>query len=241
MDVASVTATRPAVVGHSKSVWMINDGLCLVELRPSLSSFTYGRYEHVPGTEVLRLDFFELAIDRLRSAGIEHAFGQRVGPAMYTARWCTAPPFEVIVKNAAQGSTTRKYPGLFPAGHRFEPPVVKFDFRIDPEDQPIADDYVRAAGWPVDDLKAIALGVNSTVGAWLAPRELLDFCVVVGRDSTGRLLLLSEISPDCMRLRDTAGHPLDKDLFRHGASHEEIIATWTALVADVTIERSHIV
>jgi phosphoribosylaminoimidazole-succinocarboxamide synthase len=221
------------VEGHSKRLFALDDDHYLVELIPSLSSFTFGRYELMPGTEVLRLDFYELAAQRLRRAGLRTAFVERVGPNRYVARRCVSPPFETIVKNVATGSTTRKYPGLFPEGHRFDPPIVKFDYRIDPEDQPIADDYVRASGYCPETLKAIALSVNTRLRAWLAPADLRDFCLIIGHDADGCETILSEISPDCMRLRDADGAALDKDLFRQGASRAAILAAWTRLVADV--------
>lgn len=223
----------PVVEGHSKRLYALDDDHYLIELIPSLSSFTFGRHELVPGTEVLRLDFYELAAKRLHQAGLRTAFVERVSPDRYIARRCVSPPFETIVKNIAIGSTTRKYPGLFPEGHRFDPPIVKFDYRIDPEDQPIADDYVRAAGYCPETLKAMALSVNTHLRSWLAPADLRDFCLIIGRDPDRQETILSEISPDCMRLRGPDGSPLDKDLFRQGASHDEIIAAWTRLVADV--------
>src|SRR5207245_541585 len=78
----------------------------------------------VDGTQCLRLDFYELCARRMAAAGVATTFIRRLGPDTYLAGYVETPPFEVIVKNAAQGSTSRKYPGLFPEGHRFEPPVV---------------------------------------------------------------------------------------------------------------------
>ena len=110
---------------------------------------------------------------------------------------------------------------------------MKFDFRIDPEDQPIADDYVAAAGFDPVALKSIALRTNSLLREWLAPAELRDFCLIIGRDETGQYSVISEISPDCMRLVSPQGQSLDKDLFRFGASHDTIRSAWRALVAEL--------
>ena len=137
------------------------------------------------------------------------------------------------MKNVATGSTTRKYPELFPEGHVFQRPVVKFDFRNDLEDQPIADDYVREAGLDPKALKRIALRINELLKSWLAPRNLVDFCLVIGESVSGELLITSEISPDCMRLKDVDGSSLDKDLFRFGASGSEIVRVWGELARDI--------
>lgn len=197
---------------------------------PSLRSFTFNRDELIPATARLRLDFYERAAARLEEHGVPTVFRRRLGDTSYLADYVPAPPFEVIVKNRCVGSTVRKYPGLFPEGHRFEPPVIKFDFRVDPEDQPIGEDYLRAYGVDVAEFRALALDCNRVLGQWLAPWAVWDFCLIIGAGPGGRLAINSEVSPDCMRLRDEHGDPLDKDLFRQGASPERIVDVWTALV-----------
>ncbi|GIF15719.1 phosphoribosylaminoimidazolesuccinocarboxamide synthase [Actinoplanes teichomyceticus] len=230
---ADVKSREPDVRGRSKRLWWNEDGTCLVELVPSLRSFTYDRDEMFDGTGPLRLDFYELAAQRLARAGVRTAFRRRVDAITYEADYLPAPPFEVIVKNIATGSTVRKYPGLFPEGHRFDPPVVKYDFRVDPEDQPIAEDYLRAYGVPVEAFHETALRCNTVLRDWLSPLDLWDFCLVLATGPDGTPVVISEVSPDCMRLRDQAGRPLDKDLFRAGADEQDIVERWTALLAQV--------
>jgi len=233
-DLLSLCAQRaPDLEGRSKRLWLLDGGACLVELVPSLRSFTHARDEMVDGTAALRLDFYEAVAGPLAAAGVPVAFRYRVDDHRYVADYHPAPPFEVIVKNVATGSTVRKYPGLFAEGHRFFPPVVKFDYRTDPEDEPIGEDYLRDLGVPVDRFRVLALRVNAVLGALLSPADLWDFCLVVGLDPRGEPSVISEISPDCMRLRDTDGRPLDKDLFRAGASHEEIVKVWRGLVGRI--------
>ncbi|HYZ77845.1 MAG TPA: phosphoribosylaminoimidazolesuccinocarboxamide synthase [Gaiellaceae bacterium] len=232
ISLAEILERAPEVGGRSKRLYGLDDDHYLVKLVPTLSSFTHARHEVVHGTAELRLDFYELAARVVEAAGVPTAFVERAGPTTYVALRCSNPPFETIVKNAAVGSTLRKYPGLFPPGHRFARPVVKFDFRVDPEDQPIADDYLCEAGLEPARLKSLALHANDALRRWLEPRELLDFCLTVGtRD--GEYVVTSEISPDGMRLRDERGEPLDKDIFRRGGSAEEILARWSGLVAEL--------
>lgn len=216
--------------GRSKRLYRLDDRHCLVELIPTLDSFTADRHEVVPGTAVLRLDFYEAAARRLAQAGVATAFVRREGPRTYVARWLPSPPFETIVKNYAVGSTLRKYPGLFPPMHHFNPPVVKFDYRTEPEDQPIADDYLRAWGLDPEALRAQARRVNAVLREWLAPLDLVDICFIFAPDPEEGLVLTSEVSPDCLRLRGPDGESYDKDLFRQGASPEEILARWRRLV-----------
>jgi phosphoribosylaminoimidazole-succinocarboxamide synthase len=200
---------------------------------PTLNSFTFSREAVVPGTDKIRLDFYEMAAARMTVAGVPSVFKYRVDETSYVARFCPSPPVEVIVKNVSAGSTLRKYPGLFAAGHQFTRPVVKFDYRTDPEDQAIADDYVRELGLDVQRVKDIALQTNNILRDWLAPRSLWDFCIIVGLDDTGKYWVNSEISPDSMRLKDADGSSLDKDLFRRGASEDAILTAWSGLVAEL--------
>lgn len=229
-----MTKTKaPDLEGRSKRIWLRDNDTCEVELVPSLRSFTFDRDELVEDTGRPRLDFYELAAAKLAAAGVRTAFLERSGDISYLAKYRPAPPFEVIVKNIATGSTIRKYPGLFEEGHRFARPVVKFDYRTDPEDQPIGEDYLRLLGVPVEAFHETALRTNEVLREWLAPLDLWDFCLVIAVDHDGEPIIISEVSPDCMRLRDPDGAPLDKDLFRLGADPETIVAKWRELIDDV--------
>jgi phosphoribosylaminoimidazole-succinocarboxamide synthase len=228
-----VVSGPPDIEGRSKRLWFLPGGKCYVELIPSLRSFTYDRDELIEDTAPLRLDFYERASARLLAAGIPTAFIRRVGKTSYVAEYYPAPPFEVIVKNRAVGSTLRKYPGLFQDNEPLRRPVVKFDYRVDPEDQPIGDDYLRVLDLPVDEFRRVALQINDEIGAWLDPVSVWDFCVIFGLGRTGEVVVISEISPDCMRLRAPDGSELDKDLFRRGASAEEITSAWRRLLNEL--------
>ncbi|TGV01549.1 phosphoribosylaminoimidazolesuccinocarboxamide synthase [Flavivirga rizhaonensis] len=224
---------EPIVKGKSKYLYNYDNDHYIAQLIPSLSSFTYDRYEMVEKTQDLRLDFYEMAVALLNKHDVPTAFVKRLDTDKYLTRKCTSPPFEVIVKNYAVGSTQRKYPGLFPDNHKFSTPIVKFDYRIDPEDIPISADYLKVYGEDPDLLKKLALKTNDILCEWLSPNVLVDFCLIFGTNNDGEVCITSEISPDCMRLKSEDGSSLDKDLFRQGKSHEEIIDTWTQLIVDI--------
>ena len=228
-----VISEPPLMEGKSKRVFSYKENLVLVELIPTLTSFTFDRHEYVEGTDELRLDFYEKAVNVLKEKNIETAFVERVSSNRYIAELCTNPPFEVIVKNYAIGSTLRYYPGLFEKHSKFKNPIVKFDYRIDPEDKPIAADYIREYGEDPDALKEIALNVNEALQEWMPQMDLIDFCLIFGRNSDGNYVITSEISPDGMRLKSKDGNSLDKDLFRNGASHEAIRQEWTRLIKSI--------
>ncbi len=236
-NLGKIRASKPIYVGKSKIVYKVSDDHCLVELIPTLTSFTYKRHQLVEGTDKLRLDFYDMAIEVLSANGILSAYKFRVSEKMYVSELCSNPPFEVIVKNRAIGSTLIKYPGLFPMNKKFDSPIVKFDYRIDPEDTPIAEDYIREYGLDVELMKSIALKTNSVLSDWLKPLELYDFCIVLGIDNDGRYKIISEISPDGMRLRSTGNESFDKDLFRRGEKPEVIVKVWSDLIANLQNKR----
>lgn len=227
---------KPYYEGRSKRIYKIDEAHCLVTLIPTLSSFTYQRHRVVPGTAEIRLDFYEIAAKQFHEHGILTAFIERVDEVSYVAKLCSNPPFEVIVKNFAVGSTIRKYPGLFPEMFPFNPPVVKFDYRTAPEDQPIAEDYLRAKGYDPDEFRRRALKINEVLQNWLSPLVILDFCLIFGETSDSQLVATSEISPDSMRLKEKVDEKLcdyDKDLFRKGKSDTEIVQRWGDLLKKI--------
>src|SRR5918996_2148437 len=107
---------EPDIEGRSKQLWLLDGGTCLVRMLPTVRSFTYQRDEIIDETEVMRLDFYERAAAKLSAFGLPHAFVRRLDAVSYLAEYCPGPPFEIIVKNYAVGSTIRKYPGLFQEG-----------------------------------------------------------------------------------------------------------------------------
>lgn len=75
------------------------------------------------GTAELRLDFHEIACERLAAEGVATAFVRRESRLTYVARWLPGPPFEVSrrlcpLTRRSSGSTTAPRPA---AGHRRTP------------------------------------------------------------------------------------------------------------------------
>ena len=148
---------------------------------------------------------------------------------LYWRILATSSPIEVILKNYAIGSTLTLYPGLFAPRTKFSKPIVKFDFRIDPQDLPLPDDYVRELGLPVDWFRETAHKVNEILIAALPSFAIIDFCLIFGRDCTGEWRITSELSPDSMRIQNASGESFDKDLFRRGENTELLSSRWRLL------------
>ncbi len=126
---------------------------------------------------------------------------------------------EVIVRNIATGSITKKYP--FRTGEKLAPPILLFDYKSDEYGDPmINEDIALALGLATKDelleIRDLALKINSILVEYLDGRGLLlpDFKLEFGRYK-GSIVLADEISCDTCRFWDKeTGESLDKDVFR---------------------------
>jgi phosphoribosylaminoimidazole-succinocarboxamide synthase len=126
---------------------------------------------------------------------------------------------EVIVRNIAAGSITKKYP--LKEGTIFKLPVIVFDLKSDEYGDPMLnDDIALALGLATREelaiLRKLALRINELLLAYLDERGIIlpDFKLEFGRKD-GEILLADEISCDTCRFWDTkTGQSMDKDVFR---------------------------
>lgn len=126
---------------------------------------------------------------------------------------------EVIVRNIAAGSITRKYP--VKEGTVFECPIISFDYKSDEFGDPMLNDDIAVAlgiatRKELETIRKLALRINELLVPYLDEREikLPDFKLEFGRQG-GEILLADEISCDTCRFWDKkTGESLDKDVFR---------------------------
>ncbi len=132
----------------------------------------------------------------------------------------TIVPLEVIVRNVAAGSLSKRL-GL-DEGVVLTKTVLEFCYKDDALGDPMVNQYhIAAMGWATDDemklLSSYALKVNDALREYLKDLniDLIDFKLEFGRLSDGTIVLADEISPDTCRFWDTVTHEkLDKDRFR---------------------------
>ena len=129
-------------------------------------------------------------------------------------------PLEVIVRNIAAGSFSKRY-GVA-EGAVFYRPTLEFSYKNDELGDPLLnDDHVLALGLASPEEVAVirryALEVNRLLREiWKqCGVTLVDFKLEFGRLPDGTIILADEISPDTCRLWDSqTGDKLDKDRFR---------------------------
>jgi phosphoribosylaminoimidazole-succinocarboxamide synthase len=128
-------------------------------------------------------------------------------------------PLEVIVRNRAAGSFSKKY-GV-PEGSDLASPILEFDYKSDPLDDPLVNNYhILALGLAtqeeLDKITEMTLKINEIMIEFFKEVnvELVDFKLEFGRFH-GDIVLADEISPDTCRFWDLTTHEkLDKDRFR---------------------------
>lgn len=229
--------------GHSKVVWRRADGKLHITLRPTLYSYTHNRAGEVPGTDALRLRFLRVVLPHLRCHSYEEVHDDHIVARELPA----ADRIEVRVKRYHVGTPKHRYHGFADVrgrdgepvvvDGRYRAPFVGFDWR-NPMHHPhtgerLADEVLpdTIADWFLDTSTArrTALAVFEALEVFLhrAGFVLVDICFILSKD--GRTVI-SEVSPDCMRVRDAVtGAHFDKQLWRGGDPPEAILAAWTTL------------
>ena len=133
-------------------------------------------------------------------------------------------PLEVIVRNIATGSLTRRL-GIA-EGTRLAQPIIEFSLKDDKLGDPIvSEEHIRCFDWAthqeIDDMNHIVLRVNDFLSGFFAAIniDLVDFKVEFGKmfneDIGEGIVIGDEVSPDTCRLWDKKSRErLDKDRFR---------------------------
>lgn len=208
--------------GKAKKIFRTDEpGLYLVEYKDDATAFDGRKKGTITGKAVVNNRVSAHLFQLLTQHGIPNHFVERVGDREMLVRGARVFALEVVVRNIAAGSLSRRL-GL-DEGFRLPGPVVETYYKNDALHDPlINDDHIRVLGLAAPDeveaMRSLALQVNTVLTRYLADRgiDLVDFKLEFGRsESEGRLLVVDEISPDTCRLwdRDT-GEKLDKDRFR---------------------------
>ncbi|MFP4017030.1 MAG: phosphoribosylaminoimidazolesuccinocarboxamide synthase, partial [Halanaerobiales bacterium] len=129
-------------------------------------------------------------------------------------------PVEVVMRNIAAGSLAKRL-GL-EEGTDLKQPVLEFYYKDDDLGDPMINEYHiyaedLASKEEIETITDLAFKINDILYKFLADRgiDLVDFKLEFGRDSSGKIYLADEISPDTCRFWDSESkEKLDKDRFR---------------------------
>ena len=198
-------------------------GTIVQYFKDDATAFDAEKKEVIDGKGVLNNRLSEYFMTGLTQIGIPNHFIRRLNMREQLVRNCEIIPLEVIVRNFAAGSMSKRLD--LEEGTQLPRPIVEYYYKDDSLGDPlVTEEHIAAFGWAsqqdMDDILTLALRVNDFMsGVMLAVGiRLVDFKIEVGRIFEGdyqRLIVADEISPDSCRLWDIeTGQKLDKDVFR---------------------------
>ncbi|HEY0212166.1 MAG TPA: phosphoribosylaminoimidazolesuccinocarboxamide synthase [Paenirhodobacter sp.] len=198
-------------------------GTLVQYFKDDATAFNAQKKATIEGKGVLNNRLSEFFMQGLTNVGIPNHFIRRLNMREQLIRQVEIIPLEVIVRNFAAGSISKRL-GL-EEGAALPRPIVEYSYKNDALGDPLVpEEYIIAFGWAnqqdLDDIISLALRVNDFLaGVFFGVGiKLVDFKIEIGRVWDGdfmRLIVADEISPDSCRLWDAkTGEHLDKDVFR---------------------------
>ncbi len=198
-------------------------GTIVQYFKDDTTAFNAEKMEVIDGKGVLNNRLSEYFMTGLNTIGVPTHFIKRLNMREQLVRACEIVPLEVIVRNFAAGSMSKRL-GM-EEGTQLPRPVVEYCLKDDSLGDPlVSEEHIAAFGWAsqqdMDDIISLALRVNDFLSGVMygVGIKLVDFKIEIGRVYDGdfqRLIIADEISPDSCRLWDMeTGEKLDKDVFR---------------------------
>ncbi len=207
--------------GKAKKVFRTEDpNVFIVDYKDDATAFNGLKKGSIAGKGVINNRVTNHLMKLLEKAGIPTHLIQEISPRETLVKKVTIVPLEVIVRNIAAGSLSKRL-GL-PEGTKLSKTVLEYCYKDDELGDPMVNEYhIDAMGWASKEEVALianyALKVNDVLSAYLKDLniELIDFKLEFGKTTDGQIVLADEISPDTCRFWDTrTGEKLDKDRFR---------------------------
>ena len=207
--------------GKAKRVYETEDpNLLIVSYKDDTTAFNGLKKGTIAGKGVINNQMSNRLMMRLAKAGVPNHFVEELNERDTLVRRVQIVPLEVIVRNIAAGSFSKRY-GV-DEGVVFDEPTVEYSYKNDALGDPLLNtSHALALGAATEEeietIRRYALKVNEFLKAfWLECGVILvDFKLEFGRTADGEIILADEISPDTCRLWDAKTHEkLDKDRFR---------------------------
>ena len=207
--------------GKAKKVYATEDPeYCIVSYKDDATAFNGLKKGTIVGKGVVNNRMSNFMFKLLEEKGIKTHFVEEINERDTVVRKVTIVPLEVIVRNKAAGSLSKRL-GL-DEGTPMRVPVLEFCYKNDELGDPMVNSYhILAAGFAtqeeIDKIASMSLAINETMIEFFKSVnvDLIDFKLEFGKTSDGEIILADEISPDTCRFWDIhTGEKLDKDRFR---------------------------
>ncbi|HOC29392.1 MAG TPA: phosphoribosylaminoimidazolesuccinocarboxamide synthase [Treponemataceae bacterium] len=207
--------------GKAKKVFATNyPDLVVIDYKDDATAFNGEKKGQIDSKGVLNNAIASGMFELLSKNGVESHFVAKLSDREMLCKKVAIVPLEVIVRNVAAGSFSKRL-GIA-EGSALKTTIFEISYKDDSLGDPLINDYhavaIGAATW--DELKtiyAITGKINEVLSAFFLERgiRLIDFKIEFGKDSTGKIILADEISPDTCRFWDAkTNEKLDKDRFR---------------------------
>lgn len=225
--------------GKAKKVYNTNDeDLLIVEYKDDATAFNGLKKGSVSGKGVINNKMTNVIFKYLAEKGIETHLVEELSDRETLVKKVSIVPLEVIVRNVAAGSFSKKY-GV-EEGTALLSPILEFSYKNDELGDPLINDMqILAIGLATKeelaDISEKALKINELMKEYFLEKniKLIDFKIEFGRFKE-RIILADEFSPDTCRLWDAqTNEKLDKDRFRRdmGGVEEAYEEVWKRITS----------
>lgn len=213
--------TEQLYEGKAKKVYATDDdALVIVDYKDDATAFNGLKKGQIEGKGAINNRVTNHLMRLLEKHGIPTHYVEELSPRETIVRKVSIVPLEVIVRNIAAGSLSKRL-GLA-EGFKMPRTVLEFCYKDDALGDPMVNSYhIFAMGYATEEelaqISGYALKINDVLSEYLRDLgiELIDFKLEFGRTADGSLVLADEISPDTCRFWDSkTGEKLDKDRFR---------------------------
>lgn len=214
--------------GKAKKVFRTDDPeLFIVDYKDDATAFNGQKKGTIHGKGVINNRVTNYLMKMLEEKGIPTHFVKELSDRETLVRKVTIVPLEVIVRNIAAGSMSKRL-GVA-EGTKLACPVLEFSYKNDELGDPMINDYHAlalnlATKEEIETIKDLTFKINEILIDYFKGIgiELVDFKLEFGRTSDGKIILADEISPDTCRFWDIRTHEkLDKDRFRRDLGNVE--------------------
>jgi len=208
--------------GKGKKMFATDDAdLLIAEFKDDLTAFDAQKRGNEAGKGALNNKISTQLFHLLKEKGIPTHLVETLSDTEQLVKKCEIIPLEVVVRNIATGSLTKRL--AIKEGTVLPFTLVEFYYKNDDLDDPfINDEHVKFLKIANDEeiafLKEETRRINKLLSDWFHQigLKLIDFKLEFGFDKEGKIILADEFSPDNCRLWDAEGHHMDKDVFRRG-------------------------
>ena len=208
--------------GKAKKVYKTSDpGLYIVSYKDDATALNGKKKGTIVGKGVVNNRMSNFLMEKLeKEAGIPTHYVKELSERETLVKKVTIVPLEVIIRNVAAGSFTKRF-GV-EEGTVLRQPTLEYCYKCDELDDPMINDYqLIALGYStreeLDIIADYAFRINEYLKNYFKGIgvDLIDFKIEFGKTDDGNIILADEISPDTCRFWDSETHEhLDKDRFR---------------------------